>query len=112
MLFDFYAPLLTEKQSRTWDSYYLKNLSLAEVAREQGTSRQAVHSLLQRTLESLEMYEEKLKLIERFFVSKDFLMQADQRLHTMLAQERVAQASVVCEILEVRTLLRKALDTY
>ena len=84
LLFDFYSSLLTEKQCCVWDSYYQKDYSLTEIAQEQCTSRQAVHSLLQRTLEILEMYEAKLGLIRRYFLGRDYLFQADRWLLALL----------------------------
>ncbi|MCL1853781.1 MAG: hypothetical protein FWF88_12300 [Peptococcaceae bacterium] len=114
LLFDFYAPLLTGKQRFIWDGYYLKDLSLVELAREQSTSRQAVHSLLQRTQEILERYEEKLGLIERFLAGRDYLLQVDQRLQSLesITRENIAQESMEREFSEIRVLLQKALDTY
>lgn len=65
-LYDFYQPLLTEKQRRCLDLYYLQDWSLAEIADDFGISRQAVHDLLRRAERTLESYEAKLGLVERF----------------------------------------------
>lgn len=66
MLYDFYAPLLTEKQRQIAEAYYFQNLSLAEIAEEDQTSRQAVHDLLHRTEELMLKYEERLELYKGF----------------------------------------------
>jgi predicted DNA-binding protein YlxM (UPF0122 family) len=66
ILFDFYAPLLTEKQRQIAEAYYFQNLSLAEIAEGEATSRQAVHDILHRTEEMLLRYEERLKLYDGF----------------------------------------------
>jgi predicted DNA-binding protein YlxM (UPF0122 family) len=85
LLFDFYAPLLTRKQCSIWDSYYQMNLSMVEIARQRNTTRQAVHALLKRTEEGLELYEKKMGLIERFLTGKELLLQLDKQVQTLQA---------------------------
>ena len=135
LLFDFYAPLLTEKQCCIWDNYYQMDLSMAEIARQQNTSRQAVHALLKRTEESLEFYEEKMGLIEHFLVGKDLLLQVDKRMESLLTDTDIVTDAETdtetdtegnCErkghlspkerfsrdVAEMRTLIQRVLDTY
>lgn len=73
LLLDFYGGLLTSKQQRVFSLYYMDNLSLAEIAEEEGTTRQAVHDLLQRTEKLLENWEGKLFLLERFLRGQSLL---------------------------------------
>jgi hypothetical protein len=47
------------------------NLSLAEIAEEEGTSRQAVHDLLQRTEKILERWEDKMQLMKKYSLEKE-----------------------------------------
>lgn len=63
LLFDFYGPLLTERQQTLLQAYYLEDLSLGEIAGEDGVSRQAVQNLLKRSVALLEEYESKLGLL-------------------------------------------------
>lgn len=65
-LFDFYGALLTEKQRELFRLYYREDWSLSEVAETTEISRQAVHDGLERSMERLREYEEKLSLIETF----------------------------------------------
>lgn len=65
MLFDLYGDLLTEHQREVYGALVNEDLSLSEIAQEQGTSRQAVQDLLKRTDRKLEEYESKLHLLEK-----------------------------------------------
>lgn len=66
MLYDFYGELLNDHQKMIFEEYVLDNLSLSEIAEEQGTSRQAVHDIIKRTDKALCEYEEKLHLVRKF----------------------------------------------
>lgn len=66
LLFDFYGPLLTEKQRVIYDYAVGEDMSLGEIAEETGVSRQAVHDMVRRTGKLLEEYERKLGLAEKF----------------------------------------------
>jgi len=61
-LLDLYGGLLTEKQQRLLDLTVNADLSLAEVAEEEGVSRQAVHEAIRRAENSLRRLEEQLSL--------------------------------------------------
>lgn len=66
LLFDFYGPLLTEKQREAYDLAIGEDMSLGEIAETTGVSRQAVHDMVRRTGRILEEYEQKLGLAEKF----------------------------------------------
>ncbi len=70
MLFDFYGELLTEHQRSVYEDAVYHDLSLGEIAAERGISRQGVHDLLRRCDRSLQEYESKLHLVERFVRAK------------------------------------------
>src|SRR5690554_6084450 len=70
LFFDFYGGLLTPKQQRVFSLYYMENLSLGEIAEQEGTTRQAVHDLLQRTEKILERWEEQLLLVDKYLTEK------------------------------------------
>ena len=80
LLYDFYAPLLTERQQQALHLYFSENYSLAEIAGEYNTSRQAVYDLIRRALESIENFEEKLGLYKTFNYQQELLAEADQLL--------------------------------
>lgn len=66
LLYDFYGELLTEHQRTIYEGVVYNDMSLAEIAEEQGISRQGVHDLIKRCDKILSGYEEKLHLISKF----------------------------------------------
>lgn len=66
LLYDFYGELLTNHQKEIYEQFISEDLSLGEIAREAGISRQGVHDLIKRCDQTLRGYEEKLHLVEKF----------------------------------------------
>ena len=66
LLYDFYGELLTERQQQVYESVVLEDYSLSEVAEDLGISRQGVHDMIKRCNHTLEEYESRLHLVERF----------------------------------------------
>ena len=64
-LYDYYGSLFTDKQKEYYEDYYFNDLSLAEIAENNGISRNAVHNQLKIVIEKLEFYENNLKLYEK-----------------------------------------------
>lgn len=71
ILFDFYGKLLSERQFTAIELYYIHNLSLAEIGEELGISRQSVYDTLKRAEEKLYEYERTLRLVKRYYYSRD-----------------------------------------
>lgn len=66
LLYDFYGKLLTERQQQVYESVVLEDYSLSEVAENLGISRQGVHDMIKRCNHTLEEYESRLHLVEKF----------------------------------------------
>ena len=77
LLYDFYGELLTEHQKEIYEQFVVDDLSLSEIAKDAGISRQGVHDLIKRCNKILEEYEEKLHLVERFLSVKEKVHQID-----------------------------------
>lgn len=80
VLYDFYGQLLTERRRELVELHYLNDLSLGEIAEEQGISRQAVHDQLRRAEEALEHYEARLGLAARHLAQQRTLRELQASL--------------------------------
>lgn len=66
VLFDCYENLLTDKQRQYFKDYYFEDMSLSEISQEYGVSRNAVFDQLNKIYNSLEQYEDKLGLFDKY----------------------------------------------
>ena len=57
LLYDFYGELLTEHQKEIYEQIIVEDLSLSEIAKDAGISRQGVHDLIKRCNKIFEEYE-------------------------------------------------------
>ena len=64
-LYDYYGDLLTDKQKEYFEDYYHNNLTLSEIAENNGISRNAIHKQIKDTTLKLKNYESKLHLLEK-----------------------------------------------
>ena len=100
MLYDFYGSLLSESQNEVMALYHEDNLSLAEIADETGTTRQAVHYTLKKAEKTLGEFEAKLGLIEQYRARQ----KQTERLAQLIAQDSMsiadkAEALTLIEVL-------------
>lgn len=66
LLFDIYGEMLTKKQQDFIGYYYNDDLSLAEIAENEGITRQGVRDAIKRAEAQLFEFEKHLGLYERF----------------------------------------------
>lgn len=111
LLFDFYGDVLTERQKEFYDLYYNEDLSLSEIAENNGITRQGVRDVIVRAEAILSDLEDKTGLIRRFHAMRKQLQQVQVHAEEILTLnrkyddpelERLAQ-----EILSVSVTLQK-----
>ena len=66
LLFDFYGGALTQKQQELFDLYYNEDLSLGEIAENEGITRQGVRDAVLRAETVLTELEQSLGLVKRY----------------------------------------------
>lgn len=65
-LLDVYGNFLSEKQRTLTEHYYNDDLSLSEIAENEGITRQGVNDLIKRAEAQLLAFEEKCRYCQRF----------------------------------------------
>jgi len=71
LLLDFYGEVLSERKRNLLDLYYNEDFSLAEIAENEGISRQGVRDNIKKAEDELLFLEEKLGLSKRFSLIKE-----------------------------------------
>ena len=104
LLYDFYGELLTEHQRRIYEDAVFNDLSLSEIAREAGISRQGVHDLVKRCDKTLQGYEDKLHLVEKFLAVREKVHRIDQVLDQYDPEDDSQHAR------EIRKIAREIID--
>ncbi|MDF2924774.1 MAG: hypothetical protein K0R57_3688 [Paenibacillaceae bacterium] len=98
-LFDFYAPLLTDKQKSMLALYYQDNFSLGEIAAEFEVSRQAVYEHLKRAEQALLDYEGKLGLAAQYARRSELAAQLERMIRGQQEdEEQEAMLSVLARL--------------
>ena len=86
----FYGAVLTEKQRQVLMLHCEEDLSLGEISREAGISRQGVHDMLTRTANKLFSLEAALHMADRFARLTDGLEKCRDSLRSGRTEEAAA----------------------
>ena len=105
LLYDFYGDVLTPRQKEFYDLYYNEDLSLAEIAENNGITRQGVRDVIVRAEAILTDLEDKTGLIKRFHTMRQQLEQVQRDAR------RLTELSERYDDPELETLSRRILDT-
>lgn len=94
-LLAFYGGMLTEKQRQALTLHCEEDLSLGEIARETGVSRQGVHDMLSRAAQRLFDLEAHLGMAARFRRMEEGL----ETCSALLKEQRYEEAARVVDAL-------------
>lgn len=95
-LYDFYHALLTDKQRKYIELYYLEDYALTEIAETLDVTRQAVYDNLKRSKDLLEHYEDNLGMYDHFKRRQDIIAQ----LKGIVTDDKARQLIEVLEKLD------------
>lgn len=106
LLFDFYGELLNEHQRNIYADAVFNDLSLSEIAQEYKISRQGVHDMMKRINRTLEGYENRLHLVEKFLDTKEKVRQ----IHELT--NRYIEGGNLCDIRQIQAIAQNILDNF
>ena len=113
VLLDHYGGMLTDKQREVIDLYYNDDLSLAEIAEQEGISRQGVRDNIKRGEGQLIEMEQKLHAAARFEKLSALAAEADETLAGIEAdytERRIVSSAR--KVHALRQKLARFLDDY
>ena len=95
-LYDFYGELLNEHQRQIYEDFVFNDLSLGEIAAEEGISRQGVADMIKRCTKKLTDYENKLHLVAKFLSMKNEV----EQIHRLAGENKEHPGSEVMKQIE------------
>ncbi len=94
VLLQIYGKLLTEKQYNLLDDYYNNDLSLSEIAENEGITRQAVRDNLKKGENNLFEYEEKLGIMKATITKQETIadvLSEITKINNKMSDEEIAK---------------------
>ncbi|NMA83146.1 MAG: YlxM family DNA-binding protein [Epulopiscium sp.] len=113
LLYDFYGELLTPNQKNIYELYYQNDLSLGEISKNLGISRQGVYDTLKRSEKLLYEYEQRLRLLERFQAKKILakkILSCTESIEKYLGLETNHDKNCLNDLNTIKKLVYKILD--
>ena len=104
MLCEIYGKLLTENQLNILENYYNMDLSLSEIAENEGITRQAVRDIIKKGENKLFELEEKLEIMKR-------MLKQEEQIAIILAEiSKIEEKSTDKQIARILTHVKKELN--
>lgn len=97
MLWQIYGALLTEKQKEYIDYYYNEDLSLAEIAQNDGITRQGVRDIIKKGEKKLFEYEKKLEFMKRMSKQENVIENVLKEIAKIDSKDTDKQISKILE---------------
>ena len=94
LLCQIYGKLLTEKQLNILDNYYNLDLSLSEIAENEGITRQAVRDIIKKGENKLFEFEEKLGIMKKEMKQEEKIaniLSELTKIQTKFTDEQIAE---------------------
>ena len=94
VLCEIYGKLLTEKQLNIMDNYYNLDLSLSEIAENEGITRQAVRDIIKKGENKLFELEEKLGIMKKTIKQEEKIaniLSELTKIQTKFTDEQIAE---------------------
>ena len=94
MLCQIYGKLLTEKQLNIMDNYYNLDLSLSEIAENEGITRQAVRDIIKKGENRLFEFEEELGIMKKNMKQEEKIaniLSELTKIQTKFTDEQIAE---------------------
>ena len=88
LLYDFYSPLLTERQRKVYETLCFSDLTLSEAADVLGISRQGVYVLVRHVMEKLESLEEGLSFARTTRQLEDKIKELEAENQSLKSRKR------------------------
>ena len=104
MLCEIYGKLLTKNQLNILENYYDNDLSLSEIAQNEGITRQAVRDIIKKGENKLFELEEKLEIMKR-------MLKQEEQIAIILAEiSKIEEKSTDKQIARILTHVKKELN--
>ena len=96
-LFDIYGALLNEKQRDVINCYYNEDLSLQEIADNDGRSKQAISDMINRSVDKLFEFENELSLLKSKTELKASLFEIRELIESSNNKEAIQKLTEIIE---------------
>ena len=96
-LYDMYGPLLNEKQRDVINCYYNEDLSLQEIADNDGRSKQAISDMINRSVDKLFEFENELSLLKSKTELKASLFEIRELIESSNNKEAIQKLTEIIE---------------
>ena len=96
-LYDIYGQLLNEKQRDVINCYYNEDLSLQEIADNDGKSKQAISDMINRSVDKLFEFENELSLLKSKTELKASLFEIRELIESSNNKEAIERLTEIIE---------------